>query len=55
VSDLVTCDFCGRTAAESDAIAWTTSFEQGRLRRYCESCTRDHLRAIEGKLDSEWW
>ncbi len=50
-----TCDFCGRQAAEADAITWVTSVENGRRRVYCDSCARDHLRAIEGKLDSEWW
>lgn len=28
----------------------------GRCRRiYCDTCSREHLRAIEGKLDSGWW
>jgi hypothetical protein len=29
--------------------------ENGRARTYCDTCSREHLRAIEGKLDSEWW
>jgi hypothetical protein len=50
-----TCDFCGRQAEEADTRSWTTSRENGRVRTYCETCSREHLRAIEGKLDSEWW
>ncbi len=57
----LTCDLCGRQADDSDeadaaeALAWTTSTEKGRLRRYCVSCSREHLRSMEGKLDAEHW
>jgi hypothetical protein len=50
-----TCDFCGREAEEAQTLTWTTSVENGRQRNYCEDCSRQHLRAIEGKLDNEWW
>ena len=50
-----TCDFCGRRAEESETLTWVTSVENGRQRVYCDTCAREHLRAIEGKLDSEWW
>jgi hypothetical protein len=55
VAVVITCDFCGRQAEDAETLAWTTSVEQGRLRRFCEICSRDHLRSIEGKLDSAWW
>ena len=55
----VSCDFCGTTAPAADPpripLTWTTSVENGRSRVFCESCSREHLRAIEGKLDSAWW
>jgi hypothetical protein len=51
----MTCDFCGRQAEDAETLSWTTSVEQGRTRRFCESCSREHLRSIEGKLDSEFW
>jgi hypothetical protein len=54
----LTCDFCGTRAEddeESATLTWTTSVENGRLRRYCDRCSREHLRAMEGKLDSEFW
>lgn len=50
-----TCDFCGRQAEDAETLTWTVSVENGRRRTYCDDCSRDHLRAIEGKLDSEWW
>ena len=50
-----TCAFCGRQGTGADTLTWTTSVENGRERTYCEECSRTHLRAIEGKLDSEWW
>ena len=50
-----TCDFCGRQGSGAETLSWTTSVENGRQRTYCDGCSRTHLRAIEGKLDSEWW
>ena len=50
------CDFCGRQEEdESTTLTWTTAVENGRRRTFCDTCSRDHLRAMEGKLDSEWW
>ncbi len=52
----VTCDHCG-TAEEEDTppFTWSLSMEAGQVRRYCERCTREHLRAMEGKLDRAHW
>jgi hypothetical protein len=53
---VTTCDFCGRQEPdEAKTLTWTTAVENGRLRRYCDECSRTHLRAMEGKLDSEYW
>ena len=53
---MTTCDFCGRQEPdETKILTWTTAVENGRLRRYCDECSRTHLRAMEGKLDSEFW
>ena len=55
------CDFCGTTPPVIDPqtaalpLTWTTAVENGRRRVFCADCSREHLRAIEGKLDSEWW
>jgi hypothetical protein len=53
---MATCDFCGRQEEDGAAtLTWTTAVENGRHRTFCDTCSRDHLRAMEGKLDSEWW
>jgi hypothetical protein len=55
VSTLV-CDLCGREAPAAEAaLTWTVSVEDGRRRRYCASCSREHLRSMEGRLDSEYF
>jgi hypothetical protein len=52
----VTCDFCGATApSDEPPLTWTTGSERGRTKYFCETCSRQNLRSIEGKLDSEWW
>ena len=51
-----TCDFCGRQEPdEAKTLTWSTSVENGRQRTYCDTCSREHLRSMEGKLDSEYW
>jgi hypothetical protein len=52
---VATCDLCG-TSVEGDLpLTWTTAVENKRRRVFCDQCSREHLRAMEGKLDSEWW
>ncbi len=59
---VLVCALCG-TSLDADAdeqsgmaaLAWVASHENGRDLRYCPSCARDNLRAIEGKLDAEFW
>ena len=51
-----TCAFCATAAPGEDTpLTWTTSVEDGRSKVFCGQCSREHLRAIESKLDSEWW
>lgn len=51
-----TCDFCGRVETDdAKTLTWTTAVENGRRRTFCDECSRANLRAMEGKLDSEWW
>jgi hypothetical protein len=55
-SDVVTCDRCGaRAPGPGLPLTWGTSQERGTTLRLCERCVRDNVRAIESKLDSEWW
>ena len=51
-----TCDFCGRQESDdAKTLAWSTAVENGRAKTFCEVCSREHLRAMEGKLDSDYW
>lgn len=48
------CSCCG-TVAEGTPPTWTCSVENGVRRYFCDTCARENLRAIEGRLDSAWW
>jgi hypothetical protein len=50
----VRCALCD-TVAETMPLTWTTSVERGRTLVYCDACSRDNVRSIEGRLDAEWW
>ena len=52
--DPVRCALCGRTAS-TQPLTWATSVEGGEIRLYCERCSRDNVRAMEGRLDAEWF
>ncbi len=57
VSDQVICASCGR-AAETPPLTW--SRQVGRRGSatpdwLCDTCTRENLREIEGKIDDVWW
>ncbi|MFI8191103.1 hypothetical protein ACIF8T_20175 [Streptomyces sp. NPDC085946] len=48
------CARCG-ARAEPPQLTWTVSVEDGTRRHFCATCSRENLRAIEGRLDSAWW
>ena len=51
-----TCDHCGRVESDVAALlVWSSAQERGRVRWYCDTCSRTHLRSMEGKLDREYW
>ena len=53
---VTTCSFCGRQEPdEAKTLTWTSAVENGRRAHYCDECSRTNLRAMEGKLDSEYW
>jgi hypothetical protein len=52
----VTCDLCGLSdPADEPPLSWSLSIDRGQAKRYCEQCTRQHLRSMEGKLDQAHW
>ncbi|MFI9151972.1 hypothetical protein [Streptomyces sp. NPDC053367] len=48
------CARCGATE-QAPQPTWTCSVENGARRYFCDRCSRENLRAIEGRLDSAWW
>lgn len=53
---MVACAFCGFSSESDDPpLTWTSAVEQGQQKWFCERCSREHLRSMESKLDSEWW
>ncbi len=52
------CARCGASAQAPGGAApptWTFSVEHGARRYFCAVCSRENLRSIEGRLDSDWW
>ena len=49
------CARCGTTADGPQPVTWTCSVENGVRQYFCDTCSRENLRAIEGRLDSSWW
>ena len=50
----VTCALCG-AGAPSLPLGWCTSVERGRPVVHCDRCSREHVRSMEAKLDSDYW
>lgn len=36
-------------------LTWSREVERGIVTWLCAACARTHVRAIEGRLDREWW
>ncbi|MFE9446885.1 hypothetical protein [Streptomyces sp. NPDC006739] len=51
----VVCARCGAPVAGPPPATWTCSVEDGVRQYCCDVCSRENLRAIEGRLDSSWW
>ena len=58
-----TCSICGRVADPGDdgdpPLAWCADIVESRdgprTRWVCPTCTRKYVRAIESKLEQQWW
>jgi len=50
------CARCGRRAdGPALPLTWSTAQERGRSVVFCDRCSRENVRGVESKLDSEWW
>ncbi|MFI8217371.1 hypothetical protein [Streptomyces sp. NPDC085932] len=45
----------GRAPGTAPPPTWTFSVEHGASHYFCAACSRENLRSIEGRLDSDWW
>lgn len=50
---MVSCTSCGTTAEAP--LGWTTDVTDRGTFHLCERCSRENLRAIEGRLDPAHW
>ena len=51
----VSCSLCGTTVPEAP-ISWMLETDPRRGPIWvCDRCAREHVRAIEAKLDQAWW
>lgn len=54
----LTCQVCGRIpdATEPDpTLTWALDTDGDRRSWTCPGCVRDNVRAMEAKLEPEWW
>lgn len=56
----IVCAWCGAVGPDDGVpLTWSTSIEgsgaAAAARYYCGTCSRENVRAIEGKLDRAWW
>jgi hypothetical protein len=55
-ADRVECARCGVTAdGDVPPPEWLCAVENSRRQYFCDDCARTHIRAIESRLDPEWW
>ena len=53
-----TCARCGAAAPAVDdglPMGWSVASSDRGVDRLCADCTRTNVRAIEARLDEEWW
>lgn len=54
-----TCSRCGATTEDGTGdglpLGWSLATSKRGIDRLCATCTRQHVRDIEAKLDEEWW
>ena len=48
------CGVCGTTVPEQP-LTWSMQSGPRGMTLVCDRCTREHLRAMEARLDEEFW
>jgi hypothetical protein len=53
---MVVCSQCGSQSEDDVPLGWMLDVgRDGRRSHVCDACARRYARAIEGKLDTDWW
>jgi hypothetical protein len=55
VTDTASCSVCGTSVQGEPPLTWSTSTGPRGRTLVTSVRPRDHVRAIEAKLDEEWW
>jgi hypothetical protein len=50
-----TCHVCGRAGSEAELLSWVMDRRAGKVNWTCPDCAATHIRALEAKLEPEWW
>ena len=50
-----TCSLCAAPADATAPLTWSSATGPRGTSWTCERCTREHVRAMEAKLDEEHW
>jgi len=49
------CGAAGEAAPDGLPEGWSLASSDRGVDRLCADCTRENVRAIEARLDEEWW
>ncbi|MFL6162748.1 MAG: hypothetical protein ACJ74U_11035 [Jatrophihabitantaceae bacterium] len=54
-NDAALCRACGRAGAEAELMSWMMDRRAGGVSWTCPGCAAANIRALEAKLEPEWW
>jgi hypothetical protein len=49
------CQLCGRADTAGERLSWVMDRRAGTVSWTCPDCAATHIRALEAKLEPEWW
>lgn len=49
------CQVCGRQATDAELLSWVMDRRAGKVSWTCARCAAANIRALEAKLEPEWW
>ena len=52
---MTTCSSCGTAVPGDPPLTWSSEHGRHGSTWLCPTCTREHVRSIEAKLDEEHW